>query len=64
MVVSFLGGFDGSLDLLHLAKHGGAGDIEKTYPVKTKVRNFCYDCDRKLLCTLTLISLSAVMYVF
>jgi hypothetical protein len=37
VVVSFLGGFDGCIDLLHLAKHGGSGDFEKTYPVKTKV---------------------------
>jgi hypothetical protein len=35
--MSFLGGFDGCIDLLHLAKHGGSGDVEKTYPVKTKV---------------------------
>ncbi|CAB3976612.1 RRP5 homolog [Paramuricea clavata] len=37
VVVSFLGGFDGCIDLLHLAKHGGSGDVEKTYPVKTKI---------------------------
>lgn len=37
VVMSFLGGFDGCIDLLHLAKHGGSGDVEKTYPVKTKV---------------------------
>jgi ribosomal protein S1 len=38
VVVSFLGGFDGCIDLLHLAKHGGSGDFEKTYAIKTKVR--------------------------
>lgn len=37
IVVTFLGGFDGCIDLLHLAQHGGDGEIENTYPVKTKV---------------------------
>ena len=37
-MVTFLGGFEGCLDLLHLAEHGGNGEVKKTYPVKTKVR--------------------------
>ncbi|XP_028390902.1 protein RRP5 homolog isoform X2 [Dendronephthya gigantea] len=37
VVLSFFGAFDGSVDLLHLAKHGSNGNIEKMYPSKTKV---------------------------
>ena len=37
IVVTFLGGFEGCLDLLHLAEHGGNGEVKETYPVKTKV---------------------------
>ena len=38
LAVSFLGGFDGNLDLVHLKDNGGSGeDLEETYPCKTKV---------------------------
>ena len=38
LAVSFLGGFDGNLDLVHLKDNGGSGkDLEETNPCKTKV---------------------------
>ena len=39
--VKFLGGFDGSVDLVHLKEHGASGDdLKKVYPLKTKVWHF------------------------
>lgn len=38
LAVSFLGGFDGNLDLVHLKDNGGSGeDLEETNPCKTTV---------------------------
>ena len=52
VILSFLGAFDGSIDLLHLVKHGGSGDIEKTYPSKTKVVRRD-ECGHKNICKYT-----------
>ena len=38
LILNFLGGFEGSADVLHLPNCGGDGqDLEATYPKKTKV---------------------------
>lgn len=38
LILNFLGGFEGSADVLHLPNCGGDGqDLEATYPKKKKV---------------------------
>ena len=38
LLISFLGGFEGTIDLLHLPECGGDGkNLDKNYPPKKKV---------------------------
>ena len=47
LILDFLGGFEGSADIIHLPNCGGDGkNLEETYPLKKKV--IIYDVTHNL----------------